>query len=137
MSPPAIEAVKSGELVVLPTDTVYGIGADAFNPYAVKALSDAKGRQPAVPPPVLIGSRHTLDGLVFALPKAARDLVEAFWPGALTIVVEHSPSLHGTWATPAGRSRCGCRCTRWRWRCCARPARWRWPRPTRWASRRR
>jgi L-threonylcarbamoyladenylate synthase len=88
----AIEAVKNGELVVLPTDTVYGIGADAFTPYAVKALSDAKGggRQA---PPVLIGSRHTLDGLVFSLPRAARDLVEAFWPGALTIVVEHSPTL--------------------------------------------
>ncbi|MEU8374023.1 L-threonylcarbamoyladenylate synthase [Micromonospora sp. NPDC048894] len=88
----AIEAVKNGELVVLPTDTVYGIGADAFTPYAVKALSDARGGSQQAPP-VLIGSRHTLDGLVFSLPKAARDLVEAFWPGALTIVVEHSPSL--------------------------------------------
>ncbi|MEU8260239.1 L-threonylcarbamoyladenylate synthase [Micromonospora sp. NPDC048999] len=87
----AIEAVKNGELVVLPTDTVYGIGADAFTSYAVRALADAKGSQQ--PPPVLIGSRHTLDGLVFSLPRAARDLVEAFWPGALTIVVEHSPSL--------------------------------------------
>ncbi|WP_036376741.1 L-threonylcarbamoyladenylate synthase [Micromonospora sp. ATCC 39149] len=88
----AIEAVKNGELVVLPTDTVYGIGADAFTPYAVKALSDAKGGTRQAPP-VLIGSRHTLDGLVFTLPRSARDLVEAFWPGALTIVVEHSPSL--------------------------------------------
>ncbi|WP_329019385.1 L-threonylcarbamoyladenylate synthase [Micromonospora rifamycinica] len=88
----AIEAVKNGELVVLPTDTVYGIGADAFTPYAVRALSDARGGSQQAPP-VLIGSRHTLDGLVFSLPKAARDLVEAFWPGALTIVVEHSPSL--------------------------------------------
>ncbi len=88
----AIEAVKNGELVVLPTDTVYGIGADAFTPYAVKALTDAKGGARQAPP-VLIGSRHTLDGLVFSLPRSARELVEAFWPGALTIVVEHSPSL--------------------------------------------
>ncbi|MEU9509559.1 L-threonylcarbamoyladenylate synthase [Micromonospora sp. NPDC048170] len=88
----AIDAVKNGELVVLPTDTVYGIGADAFTPYAVKALLDAKGGR-QVPPPVLIGSRHTLDGLVYSLPQAARDLVEAFWPGALTIIVTHSPSL--------------------------------------------
>ncbi|GHJ51874.1 L-threonylcarbamoyladenylate synthase [Micromonospora chersina] len=88
----AIEAVKNGELVVLPTDTVYGIGADAFTPYAVKALADAKGGARQAPP-VLIGSRHTLDGLVFSLPRSARELVEAFWPGALTIVVEHSPSL--------------------------------------------
>jgi tRNA threonylcarbamoyl adenosine modification protein (Sua5/YciO/YrdC/YwlC family) len=89
----AIEAVKNGELVVLPTDTVYGIGADAFTPYAVTALLNAKGRGRNVPPPVLVGSRHTLDGLVFTLPSVARDLVAAFWPGALTIVVEHSPSL--------------------------------------------
>jgi L-threonylcarbamoyladenylate synthase len=89
----AVEAVKSGELVVLPTDTVYGIGADAFTPHAVTALLNAKGRGRNVPPPVLVGSRHTLDGLVYSLPQAARDLVEAFWPGALTLVVEHAPSL--------------------------------------------
>jgi tRNA threonylcarbamoyl adenosine modification protein (Sua5/YciO/YrdC/YwlC family) len=89
----AIEAVRSGELVVMPTDTVYGIGADAFTSYAVNSLLTAKGRGRDAPPPVLVGSRHTLDGLVYALPPAARDLVEAFWPGALTIVVEHAPSL--------------------------------------------
>ena len=89
----AIEAVKNGELVVLPTDTVYGIGADAFTPHAVQALLTAKGRDRQHPPPVLVGSRHTLDGLVYLLPSAARDLADAFWPGALTIVVEHSPSL--------------------------------------------
>jgi L-threonylcarbamoyladenylate synthase len=89
----AIEAVKGGELVVLPTDTVYGVGADAFTPHAVTALLNAKGRGRDVPPPVLVGSRHTLDGLVFTLPTTARELVEAFWPGALTIVVEHSPTL--------------------------------------------
>jgi L-threonylcarbamoyladenylate synthase len=89
----AIEAVKNGELVVMPTDTVYGIGADAFTPYAVKALLSAKGRTAQMPPPVLVGSRHTLDGLVLTLPAVARDLVDAFWPGALTIVLEHAPSL--------------------------------------------
>ncbi len=89
----AVEAVKSGELVVLPTDTVYGIGADAFTPHAIKALHNARGADRRVPPPVLVGSRHTLDGLVYSLPKAARELADAFWPGALTIMVEHSPSL--------------------------------------------
>jgi tRNA threonylcarbamoyl adenosine modification protein (Sua5/YciO/YrdC/YwlC family) len=87
----AIDAIKSGELVVMPTDTLYGVGADAFTPHAVQALLAAKGRQN--PPPVLVGSRHTLDGLVLSLPRVARDLVEAFWPGALTLVVEHAPSL--------------------------------------------
>ncbi|MEV6489635.1 L-threonylcarbamoyladenylate synthase [Actinoplanes sp. NPDC051633] len=89
----AIDAVKSGELVVLPTDTVYGIGADAFTSHAVSALHTARGMDARVAPPVLVGSRHTLDGLVYSLPKAARELADAFWPGALTIMVEHSPSL--------------------------------------------
>jgi tRNA threonylcarbamoyl adenosine modification protein (Sua5/YciO/YrdC/YwlC family) len=89
----AIEAVKRGDLIVMPTDTVYGIGADAFRPFAVTALQNAKGRGRGVPPPVLVGSRTTLDGLVFGLPAVARDLVEAFWPGGLTVVVEHAPSL--------------------------------------------
>jgi tRNA threonylcarbamoyl adenosine modification protein (Sua5/YciO/YrdC/YwlC family) len=89
----AVEAIKSGELVVLPTDTVYGIGADAFTPHAITALHNARSAERRVPPPVLVGSRHTLDGLVYSLPKAARELADAFWPGALTIMVEHSPSL--------------------------------------------
>jgi L-threonylcarbamoyladenylate synthase len=89
----AIEAVRNGELIVMPTDTVYGIGADAFTAHAVNALLEAKGRGRSVPPPVLVGSRRTLDGLVVDLPQVARDLVAAFWPGALTIVVQHAPSL--------------------------------------------
>lgn len=89
----AIDAVGSGDLVVLPTDTVYGIGADAFKSWSVTNLLNAKGRGRHMPPPVLVGSRHTLDGLVMRMPPAARDLVEAFWPGALTIIVEQSPTL--------------------------------------------
>jgi L-threonylcarbamoyladenylate synthase len=89
----AIDAVKRGDLIVLPTDTVYGIGADAFKAWSVTALLNAKGRGRHMPPPVLVGSRQTLDGLVYGLPPEARDLVEAFWPGALTIIVQHAPSL--------------------------------------------
>jgi len=89
----AVEAVKSGELAVLPTDTVYGIGADAFTPHAITALHHARSVTNRVPPPVLIGSRHTLDGLTYSLSKAARELADAFWPGALTLYVEHTPSL--------------------------------------------
>lgn len=91
----AVEAVKRGDLVVLPTDTVYGIGADAFNTFAVQSLQRAKGRGSDKPPPVLIGSPKTLEGLVLTMPSVARDLIAAFWPGALTLVVEHAPSL--TW----------------------------------------
>jgi len=89
----AVDAVKRGDLVVLPTDTVYGLGADAFKEWSVAALQNAKGRGRGVPPPVLVGSRSTVDGLVFGLPQVARDLMDAFWPGGLTIVVEHAPSL--------------------------------------------
>jgi L-threonylcarbamoyladenylate synthase len=89
----AVEAVQRGDLIVMPTDTVYGIGADAFKSWAVTSLLNAKGRDRSTPSPVLVGSRHTLDGLVLSLPPNARDLVEAFWPGALTVVVEHASSL--------------------------------------------
>ncbi|MBB1242594.1 threonylcarbamoyl-AMP synthase [Streptomyces durbertensis] len=91
----AAAAVRRGELVVLPTDTVYGIGADAFSPEAVGDLLDAKGRGRGMPSPVLIGSPNTLHGLVTDLSEAAWDLVDAFWPGALTVVARHQPSL--TW----------------------------------------
>lgn len=90
----AISALKGGRLVVLPTDTVYGIGADAFDGDAVAALLAAKGRGRNMPVPVLVGSWHTIDGLVYAVPPAARELIRAFWPGALSLVVRQAPSLH-------------------------------------------
>ncbi len=86
-------AVKRDELVVLPTDTVYGVGAEAFSPTAVDALLTAKGRGRDMPTPVLVGSWSGLDGLVVAVHPDARELVEAFWPGGLTIIVEHASSL--------------------------------------------
>lgn len=89
----AAHAAASGHLVVLPTDTVYGIGADAFNAAAVRALLAAKGRGPDMPVPVLVGSWTTIEGLVMAVPPVARTLVEAFWPGGLSLVVEHARSL--------------------------------------------
>lgn len=89
----AAHAAASGHLVVLPTDTVYGIGADAFNAAAVRALLAAKGRGPDMPVPVLVGSWTTIEGLVMAVPPVARTLVEAFWPGGLSLVIEHAPSL--------------------------------------------
>ena len=89
----AVSAVKGGRLVVLPTDTVYGIGADAFDNLAVAALLSAKGRGRDMPVPVLVGSWHTIDGLVYTVPHAARELIQAFWPGALSLVVRQAPSL--------------------------------------------
>jgi tRNA threonylcarbamoyl adenosine modification protein (Sua5/YciO/YrdC/YwlC family) len=89
----AVNAVTRGGLVVLPTDTVYGIGADAFNPDAVAGLLAAKGRGRQMPPPVLVAETRTLDGLAFEVSDEARALVEAFWPGGFTIIVRARPSL--------------------------------------------
>jgi L-threonylcarbamoyladenylate synthase len=89
----ATSAVRRGELVVLPTDTVYGIGADAFSAEAVGDLLQAKGRGRNMPSPVLVGSPNTLHGLVTEFSEKAWDLVDAFWPGGLTLVAKHQPSL--------------------------------------------
>ncbi|MCU1683243.1 MAG: SUA5/YciO/YrdC/YwlC family protein [Amycolatopsis sp.] len=89
----AAGAVRSSRLVVMPTDTVYGIGADAFDAGAVQSLLRAKNRGPDMPVGVLVGSWSTVDGLVLSVPPKARALIEAFWPGDLSIVLPHAPSL--------------------------------------------
>ena len=86
-------AIRRGGLVVLPTDTVYGVAADAFDPDAVADLLKAKGRGRDMPPPVLISSATTADALALALPGYARTLMEHFWPGPLTLVGKQQPSL--------------------------------------------
>lgn len=85
--------LKSGRLAVIPTDTVYGIAADAFDSAAVAALLAAKRRGRDMPVPVLVGSWNTIDGLVFSVQPRARDLIRAFWPGGLSLVVQQAPSL--------------------------------------------
>jgi tRNA threonylcarbamoyl adenosine modification protein (Sua5/YciO/YrdC/YwlC family) len=89
----AASAAAGGQLVVIPTDTVYGLGADAFNAAAVRRLLEVKGRGPDMPVPVLVGSWTTVDGLVTTVSTAARTLIEAFWPGGLSLVMNHAPSL--------------------------------------------
>jgi tRNA threonylcarbamoyl adenosine modification protein (Sua5/YciO/YrdC/YwlC family) len=89
----AAAAIGQGELVLMPTDTVYGVAADAFAPEAVTRLLAAKNRGRAMPVPVLIGEASTLAGLVVHLPPVASRLAEEFWPGGLTLVLEHAPSL--------------------------------------------
>ncbi|CAN5368566.1 L-threonylcarbamoyladenylate synthase [soil metagenome] len=89
----AAEAIAAGHLVVLPTDTVYGVAADAFSPVAVDALREAKGRGRNMPVPVLVGSWTGIDGLMTTVPPLVRELIRHFWPGGLTLVVEHAPSL--------------------------------------------
>ncbi|MFF5970543.1 L-threonylcarbamoyladenylate synthase [Streptomyces sp. NPDC012769] len=89
----AAAAVRQGRLVVMPTDTVYGVGADAFDPAAVAGLLAAKGRGRQKPSPVLVNSAEALSDLTEELPEAARALIDAFWPGGLTLVVRHRASL--------------------------------------------
>jgi L-threonylcarbamoyladenylate synthase len=89
----ARRAIGSGELVVIPTDTVYGVAADAFNAAAVQRLLDAKGRERTSPPPVLIPGIPTLDALAAEVPDAVRKLVAEFWPGGLTVILRAQPSL--------------------------------------------
>jgi L-threonylcarbamoyladenylate synthase len=86
-------ALGRGDLVVLPTDTVYGVAADAFNPDAVQKLIDAKGRTRQSPPPVLIPGIPTLDALAESVPEEVDALVAAFWPGGLTIILPAQSSL--------------------------------------------
>jgi L-threonylcarbamoyladenylate synthase len=98
----AAGAVRSSRLVVMPTDTVYGIGADAFDAGAVQSLLRAKHRGPEMPVGVLVGSWTTVDGLVMGMPPQARALIEAFWPGDLSIVLPHAPSLQWNLGTTRG-----------------------------------
>ncbi len=89
----AAEVVRSGRLLVLPTDTVYGIGADAFDKIAVAMVLAAKHRSRDMPPPVLVPSPRTVDGLATDVPLYAKILMRAFWPGALTLVLRAQGSL--------------------------------------------
>ena len=88
-------ALAEKRCIVLPTDTVYGIGADAFSAQGVAMLLAAKGRNRTMPPPVLIAQSATMDGLARDIPDEARKLAEAFWPGGLTLILHAQPSL--TW----------------------------------------
>ncbi|MCE7480438.1 MULTISPECIES: L-threonylcarbamoyladenylate synthase [Microbacterium] len=89
----ARQAIARGELIVMPTDTVYGIAADAFTPSAVQRLLDAKGRGRNQPPPVLVAGQAALAALVEEIPEPVQKLVDEFWPGGLTIVLPAQPSL--------------------------------------------
>lgn len=89
----AQRAIRQHKCVVFPTDTVYGIAADAFSPQAVTMLLVSKGRSRKMPPPVLIPRLNALDGLATDVPAEARKLAEAFWPGGLTMIFHAQPSL--------------------------------------------
>ncbi|MFT4189619.1 MAG: L-threonylcarbamoyladenylate synthase [Aeromicrobium sp.] len=90
----ALAALRGGALAVLPTDTVYGLAADAFNPAAVQRLLDAKGRDRTMPPPVLVAEPATLAALAAQVPAWLRDMTAELWPGPLTVICRQQPSLN-------------------------------------------
>ena len=89
----AVGAARVGDLIVLPTDTVYGVGADAFIPAAVRTMLAAKGRGRNMPSPVLVGTTRAAAALVEDLGAFGQDLIDEFWPGPLTLVFRSSPTL--------------------------------------------
>src|SRR6201999_879049 len=93
----ASEAIRKGELIVLPTDTVYGVGADAFTPWAVSRLLAAKGRGRDMPPPVLVGTVRAATALVDDFGPFGQDLIDEFWPGGLALVARGAPTPTLAW----------------------------------------
>jgi L-threonylcarbamoyladenylate synthase len=100
--PAAVAALKRGDVVVFPTETLYGLGADALNPAAVEKVFRLKGRDATNPIPVLIADRAMLLNMVSAVPPLAEKLIARFWPGPLTIVLPARPDIARPLANPAG-----------------------------------
>jgi L-threonylcarbamoyladenylate synthase len=98
----AERALEAGRLVVLPTDTVYGIGCDAFSPTAVAGLLAAKGRSRQMPPPVLVGSVADVERLTESIPDSAALVLDAFWPGGVTVIFRARPDVSWDLGETAG-----------------------------------
>jgi L-threonylcarbamoyladenylate synthase len=91
----ALIALKRGEVIVFPTETLYGLGADALNVSAVEKVFQLKGRDPDNPFPVLVAERAMLDALVTEIPPLAELLIGSFWPGPLTLVLPARADIPG------------------------------------------
>lgn len=96
----AVAGIKRGDLVVLPTESVYAVATDGFSARGARAVREAKGQSPLTPLPIMIASVNTIPGIAFNPSIAAMDLMHGFWPGALTVLVTPQPSL--AWDHPAG-----------------------------------
>ncbi len=96
----AVAAIKRGDLVVLPTESVYAVATDGFSVRGARAVRQAKGQSSSTPLPIMIASVTTIPGIAFNPSIAAMELMHGFWPGALTVLVNAQPSL--AWEHPAG-----------------------------------
>jgi L-threonylcarbamoyladenylate synthase len=104
----AARALEAGRLVAFPTETVYGLGADAENPQAVAAIYAAKGRPQDHPVIVHVAPGFDLDHWCADIPLQARQLAEAFWPGPLTMILKRAPHIPD--AVSGGQDTVGIRC---------------------------
>jgi L-threonylcarbamoyladenylate synthase len=86
-------ALKQGSLVAFPTDTVYGVGCDPYNADAINAIFALKGRATTKAIPLLLSSSGQLEHITEEIPASARRLAQAYWPGALTLVVRRAIAL--------------------------------------------
>jgi L-threonylcarbamoyladenylate synthase len=89
----AVEALREGEVVAFPTETVYGLGADASNPDAVRKIFELKGRPATHPLIVHIEHPRALERWALSVPPAAAALAEKFWPGPLTLILRRAPAV--------------------------------------------
>jgi L-threonylcarbamoyladenylate synthase len=100
--PEAIAALRRGDVIVFPTETLYGLGADALNSQAVEQVFQLKGRDPVNPIPVLVADREMLHALVADIPEAAQKLIRQFWPGPLTLVLPARKEIPKPLCNPSG-----------------------------------
>lgn len=94
----ALAAVRRGDLVLVPTESVYALATDAFSRRGVAALREAKGYDAEVPLPVMVGARSTVAGIAARISDEARALMDAFWPGPLTLLMNPQTTL--AWDLP-------------------------------------
>ena len=98
----AVQVLKGGDVIVFPTETLYGLGADALNDAAVEKVFQLKGRDPHNPIPVLVANQEMLHTLVVKVPTIAQKLMERYWPGPLTLVLPGQKNIPKPLCNPAG-----------------------------------
>jgi len=96
----AASAVRRGDLVLLPLEHSYAVATDAFSVRGAQLVRQVKGQGPSMPLPILVPGSSTVMGLASSVPQTARDLMTAFWPGLLTLLLVPQPTL--AWDQPAG-----------------------------------
>jgi L-threonylcarbamoyladenylate synthase len=98
----AVAALKRGHVIVFPTETLYGLGADALSQAAVEKVFQLKGRDSHNPIPVLVADQEMLHALVAKVPTTARKLMDRYWPGPLTLVLPGQKNIPKPLCNPAG-----------------------------------